>query len=143
MRSLQAYGWDPLRPIPAAKSVKEHFGARAGRGTTGTRVCPVCALQRTLRRQDAAGFTSKHPIVSSSDGLALSPIKPRKLIAEGLGTQALTEHSLRRNGAQFYARRGVPLSFVQVLGRWRSTSIERNVADASAEKASWAPLAAA
>ena len=29
----------------------------------GTRVCLVHALQRTLRREDAAGFTSKHPIV--------------------------------------------------------------------------------
>ena len=109
----------------------------------GTRVRPVHALQRILRRQVAAGFTSKHPIVSGSDGLALSPVKARRLIALGLGTQALNEHSLRRMGAQFYARRGVFLSFVQVLGRWRSATIERYVADALAEKAWWAPLAAA
>ena len=50
-----------------------------------------------------------------------------------MGTQALTEHSLRRMGAQFYARRGVPLFFVQVLGRWGSATIERHVADGLAE----------
>ena len=106
----------------------------------GTRVCPVHALQRILGRQVVAGFTSKHPIVSGSDGLALSPVKARRLIAQKLGTQALTEHSLRRMGAQFYERRGVSLSFVEVLGRWGSATIERYVADALAEKASLAPL---
>ena len=33
MRSLHVYGWDPPRPIPAARSVQEYFGVRAGRET--------------------------------------------------------------------------------------------------------------
>ena len=59
-----------------------------------------------------------------------------------MGTQALTQHSFRSMGPQFHARRGVPLSFVEVLARWLSTTIKRFVADALAERASrhlWQP----
>ena len=55
----------------------------------------------------------------------------------------MSEHSLRRSGAQMYARRGVPLAVIQHIGRWGSASIERYVGEALATRSSWAPLMAA
>ena len=57
--------------------------------------------------------------------------------------KALSEHSLRRMGAQFYARRGVPLPVIQFIGRWGSATVERYVAEALAGRAEWAPILAA
>ena len=46
-------------------------------------------------------------------------------------------------GVQMYARRGVQLPLIQFLGRWGSAAVERYVGEALADRAAWAPLAAA
>ena len=61
-------------------------------------------------------------------------------IAKDFIAGGLDEHSLRWVHSSMLAE---GLFFVQVLGRWGSATIEKYVADAVAEKASWAPLAAA
>ena len=67
----------------------------------------------------------------------------RGAIRQATGESSMSEHSLRRSGAQMYARRGVPLAVIQHIGRWGSATIERYVGEALAARASWAPLMAA
>ena len=67
----------------------------------------------------------------------------RQAIRRATGEDSMSEHSLRRSGAQMYARRGVPLAVIQHIGRWGSATIERYVGEALAARASWAPLMAA
>ena len=64
---------------------------------------------------------------------------PGSCIAKDFIAGGLDEHSLRWVHSSMRAE---GLFFVQVLGRWGSATIEKYVADAVAEKASWAPLAA-
>lgn len=119
-------------------------GSSSSSGGTplGRAMCPVHALARLKEKAIAGGFTPKHPLIPGSSGRALSAAAARRLLRDASGAP-LTEHSLRRMGAQLYARRGVPLPIVQFLGRWGSAAIERYVEEALASRAAWAPLAAA
>ena len=120
---------------------------RAGPGGAwseiGAGACPVHAAHRILQRRASEGWTSKHPLFPGTRGQATTPAEARAKIRRACGEQALSEHSLRRMGAQFYARRGLQLSVIQYIGRWGSAAVERYVADALAGRAAWAPLAAA
>ena len=107
-----------------------------------TRVCPVHALQRTLRRQEAAGFTSKHSIRVRQRRLGTfsgqgQKDSSQKAWAPGSSPSTPCEEWVH---SSTHAE-GVTLSFVQVLSRCGSATIERYVANAVEEKASWAPLA--
>ena len=119
-------------------------GSSSSTGGTalGRAMCPVHALARIRARAMARGCSAKHPLIPGSGGKALSAAAARRLLRAATGAP-LTEHSLRRMGAQLYARRGVPLPLVQFLGRWGSAAIEKYVGEALAGRASWAPLAAA
>ena len=50
---------------------------------------------------------------------------------------------MRRMGAQYYARRGVPLAVIQHIGRWGSATVLKYVDQALEGRASWAPVVAA
>ena len=51
----------------------------------------------------------------------------------------VTEHTARRTGAQFHARRGLALWQIQYVGRWGGNTVEQYVAEAFAEiRADWA-----
>merc|ERR1711940_345504 len=48
--------------------------------------------------------------------------------------RAISGHSLRRTGAQWLARRGLPLWAIQYIGRWGSDSIRLYTAQAFADR---------
>ena len=51
----------------------------------------------------------------------------------------VTEHTARRTGTQFHARRGLALWQIQCVGRWGGNTVEQYVAEAFAEiRADWA-----
>lgn len=119
------------------------FAALGGaRSEIGTRLCPAHALQRAIARTEAAGLSGKHPLFPGNGGKAIDPEEARARIRQGCREPSLSEHSLRRMGAQFYARRGLALPVIQHLGRWGSAAVERYVAEALEARAAWAPLAA-
>ena len=55
----------------------------------------------------------------------------------------VTEHSFRREGAQFYTRHGVTEAIVMYIGRWGSSAVKRYIEDAIASLASLAARDAA
>eukprot|EP00973_Karenia_brevis_P051292 7124769-Karenia_brevis.AAC.1 len=55
----------------------------------------------------------------------------------------MTEHSLRRMGAQYYARRGVANSYIEFLGRWGGPTVLRYIGEALNDHASEASIMAA
>ena len=111
------------------------------------RICPAHALGRVIRDRQAATSdlddAGKLPLFPNLRGLAKSASEVRGQLRVVLGSPSVSEHSLRRMGAQFYARRGVGLAIIQHLGRWGSSAIERYVDEALAGRAAWAPLMAA
>ena len=113
------------------------------RSKVGSAACPVHALRRVLNRRAAEGLSGKHPLFPAPSGRALEPAEAVRRIRAASGVSGLTEHSMRRMGAQFYARRGIPLPTVQFIGRWGSAAVERYVAEALNARASWAPFIAA
>ena len=50
----------------------------------------------------------------------------------------ITEHSCRREGAQFYTRAGVPENCVMWIGRWGSATVRLYIAEAVAQQAALA-----
>ena len=132
----------PTKTTPSGKECQRILRCACRSGDDlfiGTRVCPVHALQRIVRRQVAAGFTSKHPIVSGSDGLHFHQSRPethrRRPWYPGRSPSTPCEecaHSSTHAEAS-----PCPLC------KYSAATIEKYVADALAEKASWAPLAAA
>ena len=119
---------------------------RAGTGESsvlGTKVCPVHAAARILAQRKEENMHGKLPLFPGKGQKAMTPEQAREAIRRACREQALSEHSLRRTGAQFYARRGVPLPVIQYIGRWGSATVERYVAEALAGRAEWAPLLAA
>ena len=56
----------------------------------------------------------------------------------GVVDRKATEHTPRRTGAQFHARRGLALWQIQYIGRWGGSTVEVYVAEALAEvRAAW------
>ena len=100
------------------------------------------ALLRVFSRRAADGLTGKHPLFPGSGGLALTAAMATQAICRACRTEGMSEHSLRRMGAQFYARRGVPLAIIQHIGRWGSAAVGRYVEHALEGRAAWAPLVA-
>ncbi len=71
------------------------------------------------------------------------PIESKMMIAALRRTTKIvevTEHSMRRAGAQYYTRLGVELAVVQFLGRWGTDAVLQYVAEALAEKAESASI---
>ena len=109
----------------------------------GTSACPVHALDRIARRRAGLGLTDKHPLFGGRGSRALTPCAARLAICRACQCDGMTEHSLRRMGAQYYARRGVPLAVIQHIGRWGSATVLKYVDQALEGRASWAPVVAA
>ncbi len=57
--------------------------------------------------------------------------------------QSWAEHAYRVSGAQMFARAGLDLYLIQLLGRWGSRAIERYVQDAPLANTAWAASAVA
>ena len=109
----------------------------------GISTCPVHALVRVVQRRAGLGLSDKHPLFCGRGRMALTPGGARLAICRACRCDGMTEHSMRRMGAQYYARRGVPLAVIQHIGRWGSATVLRYVDQALEGRASWAPIVAA
>ena len=92
-------------------------------------VCPVHALARIMKTRTELGLTEKHPLFPQRNGSA-STAKGVYQKFSALLSLHITEHSFRRAGAQYFARRGVAIGVIQYLGRWGSETVYRYVGDA-------------
>ena len=123
-------------------------GAASSSGApVGTAICPAHALYRVLRRRGDDGqadvLAGKGPLFPGRGGRARTAADLRAKIRLATRSAGMSEHTLRRTGAQWYARRGVPLTIIQHIGRWGSQAVERYVGEALAGNSSWAALHAA
>ena len=109
----------------------------------GRSTCPVHALARVIERRGGLGATDKHPLFCGRNLAALTPGSARLAICRACRCVGMSEHSMRRMGAQYYARRGVPLATIQHIGRWGSATVLLYVEQALEGRASWAPVVAA
>ena len=99
-------------------------------GSSGVPVlCPVHAMDRILRKRAEMGLTGKHPLFPTKKGGASSAKGVCRTFSALLRVR-VTEHSFRRAGAQYYARRGVVIGIIQFLGRWGSETVYRYVGEA-------------
>ena len=109
----------------------------------GRSTCPVHALVRVIERRGGLGATDKHPFFCGRNLAALTPGSARLAICRACRCVGMSEHSMRRMGAQYYARRGVLLATIQHIGRWGSATVLLYVEQALEGRASWAPVVAA
>jgi hypothetical protein len=92
-------------------------------------ICPVHAMSRILEKRDELGLTPKHPLFPSKKGRASTVQGVCRTYSMILGTR-LTEHSFRRAGAQYYAKRGIGIGLIQFIGRWGGETIYRYIGEA-------------
>ena len=92
-------------------------------------VCPVHALARICVERERLGLSGKHPLFPQANGRA-STVGGLCRTVSNILKGRITEHSFRRAGAQYYARRGVPVPVIQFLGRWGSETIFRYIGEA-------------
>ena len=109
----------------------------------GDAVCPVHALCRVLDERRRRGIGPKGQLFPLAGGQA----PPRRAVIATLRKLArhghLTEHSMRRMGAQYYARRGVPTAVIEFLGRWGGPTVIKYIGEAQHDTASNASIVAA
>jgi hypothetical protein len=110
----------------------------------GTKVrggaCPVHALIDLLAARKSLGLGPKHSLMCSVTGQCVSAALTIASLRRVTGDKKATEHSMRRAGAQHYARMGVMLYIIQFLGRWGSAAVERYVGNAFVDIAAAASL---
>ena len=149
--------WD----LPVSKTDTEAKGATRSHfcSCSGGRsvVCPYCTAMdhcRTLRDQ---GYDRNSPLFPDVDGNTISKQALARL-AEATALfihqvqmgewpidaiQLWAEHAFRVSGAQMFARAGLDLYLIQLLGRWGSRAIERYVQEAPLANTKWAATAVA
>ena len=91
--------------------------------------CPFCSLALLLEARKRAGLGGKDPLFPDRQGRAASRRTVVQTLRRLLKVMA-TEHTMRREGSQLLARRGVLLYLIQFLGRWGGSTVERYVAEA-------------
>ena len=120
-------------------------------GAAADGLCPACALSRLLAGASGGPGANAEKLVRgpaghevSHQGLcrawrAMLAAVPRFDDAGKPVDAEVTEHTARRTGAQFHARRGLALWQIQYVGRWGGNTVEQYVAEAFAEiRADWA-----
>ena len=116
---------------------------RCACGGLTRRVCPVHSLVRIIAAMRERGATGKHPLFAGRVGRAISRKDWVLTVRAATGAARLSEHSARRTGAQYYARRGVVVAVIQFLGRWGSDTVLRYIGEAMHDRAAHAASAAA
>jgi hypothetical protein len=111
-----------------------------GSGRMRAALCPVHALLDLLAARSALGLESKHSLLCSESGHSVTSALTIASLRAVSGDAQATEHSMRRAGAQYYARSGVMLFIIQFLGRWGSAAVERYVGNAFIDVAAAASL---
>ena len=149
--------WD----LPISKTDTE------GRGATRTHfcsctskpslVCPYCSAVRHKQQLLDRGCQASDPLFPDMDGNTISKRAVARL-AQAVALfihsiqmgdwpvdqiQQWAEHAFRVSGAQMFARAGVDLYLIQLLGRWGSRAIERYVQEAPLANTKWAARAVA
>ena len=105
-------------------------------------ICPVHALCKVLAERERLGLGPKHPLFPQADGRATTSRGVCAFFSKLLCGQ-VSEHSFRREGAQYYARRGVQECIIQFLGRWGGATVKRYIGEALDAQASHAARSAA
>ena len=100
------------------------------------------ALARVLESRRSQGATGKDALMAARSGLATSRPAMIGTLRRVFGAGDLSEHSMRRLGAQYYARRGVATPLIQYLGRWGGPTVLPYIGDAFAEAAASASVSA-
>ena len=122
---------------------------------SGDLVCPACALARLRPKEPSEEDGGDGKLVLGPGGMEVSHLGLcrawRRMLADvprfdDTGKQVdaeITEHTARRTGAQFHARRGLALWQIQYIGRWGGPTVEIYVGEAFAEiRAGWADAGA-
>jgi hypothetical protein len=109
-----------------------------GCASAGSAMCPYHSLQRLLQARERFGLTGKHPLLVTASGRAVTSSAMIQTLRKITGQEAASEHSMRRAGAQCYARRGVPIAIIQFLGRWGGATVMRYVDEALHDQAAHA-----
>lgn len=138
--------------LGATKTDIEGVGRRrcflciCARGGGTDALCPACSLRRLLDQ----GGAGEDPLLRGPGGRAVDHSGLLRVwrdmlcaaqrfddVGDAVGAE-VTEHTPRRAGAQFHARRGLALWQIQYLGRWGSNTVEIYVGEAFADlRACW------
>ena len=113
-------------------------------------ICPACAIKNQIDFRISEGACGSDPLFASPGGYKVQAAGLLKVWAEMCHNtdklddhgepivKEVTEHTPRRTGAQFHAKRGLMLWQIQYLGRWGGSSVELYVAEAMADlRATW------
>ena len=121
-------------------------------GTVGSDViCPSCALEILLGdcRERASGHDCDMLLVVGPRDGQVNHAGPARVWRETLEGSArytdagdvteveVMEHTPRRAGSQFHARRGLKLWQIQYVGRWGGDTVEKNIGEAFADIRRW------
>lgn len=98
--------------------------------TTCIRMCPWKIALRLLADHD--GLDEQAPLFPDTNGSLVPKVKIIKAWMEHIDPE-ITGHSGRRSGAMWYARRGLPVHEIGLLGRWRSSAVFRYIEEALQE----------
>lgn len=122
--------------VRRSKSDQQGNGARLYLGRTGTIPCPVSAVLAYLAMRPSM----PGPLFLFQDGTPLSRIKLVSHLKEalsrlGLSTANYSGHSFRIGAATTAAKAGLSDSFIQTLGRWRSSAFMTYIRSAADDQA--------
>eukprot|EP00435_Cladocopium_sp_Y103_P039845 s3229_g10.t1 len=92
-----------------------------------TRLCPWGLAVRILADLPNARDTT--PLFPDHKGMSVQKVKMIKSWIEQVD-DGVTGHSGRRSGAMWYARRGMPIHEIGMLGRWKSSAVFRYIEEA-------------
>ena len=94
------------------------------------RLCPWSLAIRVL--SDHASPSETTPLFPDKDGTRIQKVKMVKSWMDNINEE-LTGHSARRSGAMWYARKGLPVHEIGLLGRWKSSAVFRYIEEALQE----------
>ena len=97
---------------------------------TCTRLCPWSLAIRVL--SDHLSPSETTPLFPDKDGTRIQKVKMVKSWMDNINEE-LTGHSARRSGAMWYARKGLPVHAIGLLGRWKSSAVFRYIEEALQE----------
>lgn len=97
---------------------------------TCTRLCPWSLAIRVL--SDHSNPSETTPLFPDKNGTRIQKVKMVKSWMDYINEE-LTGHSARRSGAMWYARKGLPVHEIGLLGRWKSSAVFRYIEEALQE----------
>ena len=85
--------------------------------------CPFCSVSLLREQRAAKGLGPKDPLFPTKRGKAANQKAVVRTIRLVLQSPLSSEHTLRRSGAQWYARRLMPVYLIQFLARWGGPTV--------------------